>query len=183
MYSAAAGWLHQQVSRTSPLLVSLVQVARAACRCFCCALPAGALADIIDRRRFYSQSRDCCGRNLGRICCAGHRKFGLWPQNAFAVHVFYRLTRRFRGSQRGKPSFPALWLEEDLSSAIAAGGVGAAIIQPRCGPRARWHHHRILWNSRTVLARCIQQLWCNHCISMVAITSRSPHVPSQQKES
>ena len=50
MYSAAAGWLMTSLS-PSPLLVSLVQVATSL-PMFLFALPAGALADIIDKRRF-----------------------------------------------------------------------------------------------------------------------------------
>src|SRR6478735_11901883 len=50
MYSAAAGWLMTSLS-ASPLLVSLVQVA-SSLPMFLFALPAGALADIIDRRRY-----------------------------------------------------------------------------------------------------------------------------------
>ncbi len=50
MYNAAAGWLMTSLS-PSPLLVSLVQVANSL-PMFLFALPAGALADIIDKRRF-----------------------------------------------------------------------------------------------------------------------------------
>ena len=49
MYSAAAGWLMTDLS-TDPLMVSLVQVATSL-PMFLFALPAGALADIIDKRR------------------------------------------------------------------------------------------------------------------------------------
>jgi MFS family permease len=50
MYSAAAGWLMTSLS-PSPLLVSFVQVATSL-PMFLFALPAGALADIFDKRRF-----------------------------------------------------------------------------------------------------------------------------------
>ena len=49
MYSAAAGWLMTELS-VDPLMVSLVQVATSL-PMFLFALPAGALADIVDRRR------------------------------------------------------------------------------------------------------------------------------------
>jgi MFS family permease len=49
MYSAAASWLMTELS-ADPLMVSLVQVA-ASLPMFLFALPAGALADIVDRRR------------------------------------------------------------------------------------------------------------------------------------
>ena len=50
MYSAAAGWLMTSLD-PSPFAVSLVQVA-SSLPMFLLALPAGALADIFDRRRF-----------------------------------------------------------------------------------------------------------------------------------
>src|SRR6202023_819392 len=49
MYNAAAGWLMTSLS-ADPLTVSLVQVATTL-PMFLFALPAGALADIVDRRR------------------------------------------------------------------------------------------------------------------------------------
>lgn len=50
MYSAACGWLMTSLA-TSPLMVSLVQVA-ATLPVFLLAIPAGALIDIVDKRRF-----------------------------------------------------------------------------------------------------------------------------------
>src|ERR1700754_2975729 len=50
MYSAAAGWLMATLN-ADPLMVSLVQAA-SSLPMFLFALPAGALADIIDKRRF-----------------------------------------------------------------------------------------------------------------------------------
>jgi MFS family permease len=50
MYNAAAGWLMTSLN-ANPLMVALVQVATSL-RMFLFALPAGALADIIDKRRF-----------------------------------------------------------------------------------------------------------------------------------
>jgi MFS family permease len=50
MYSAASGWLMTSLN-PDPLIVSLVQVATTL-PMFLFALPAGALADIVDRRKF-----------------------------------------------------------------------------------------------------------------------------------
>lgn len=50
MHEVGAGWLMTSLS-SSPLIVSLVQVAGAA-PMFVLALPAGAMADIIDKRRY-----------------------------------------------------------------------------------------------------------------------------------
>src|SRR5215472_421164 len=49
MYSAASGWLMTSLN-PSPLMVSLVQVATSL-PLFLFALPAGALADMLDKRR------------------------------------------------------------------------------------------------------------------------------------
>src|SRR5262249_38902590 len=50
MYNAASGWLMTSLN-PDPLIVSMVQVATSL-PMFLFALPAGALADIIDRRKF-----------------------------------------------------------------------------------------------------------------------------------
>src|SRR5271169_3541839 len=50
MYSAASGWLMTSLD-ADPLIVSLVQVATTL-PMFLFAVPAGALADIVDRRKF-----------------------------------------------------------------------------------------------------------------------------------
>src|SRR5215472_18402839 len=50
MYTAASGWLMTGLN-PDPLIVALVQVA-AGLPIFLIAIPAGALADIVDRRRF-----------------------------------------------------------------------------------------------------------------------------------
>jgi MFS family permease len=63
MYGAAAAWLMTSLSRDT-LLVSLVQVA-ASLPLFVFAIPAGALADVFDRRRFLL----CC-QAAGTVLCA-----------------------------------------------------------------------------------------------------------------
>lgn len=57
MFEVAAGWTMATVPGTSPLLVALLQTA-ATTPVFLLALPSGALADIVDRRRYliFSQS-------------------------------------------------------------------------------------------------------------------------------
>ena len=54
MYSSASAWLMTTLT-SDPLMVSLVQMA-ASLPMFLFALPAGALADIIDKRRFLISS-------------------------------------------------------------------------------------------------------------------------------
>ena len=53
MYNAASGWLMTSLD-ADPLTVSLVQVA-SSLPMFLFALPAGALADIVDKRRYLHQ--------------------------------------------------------------------------------------------------------------------------------
>ena len=53
MYSAASGWLMTSLD-PDPLIVSLVQVATTL-PIFLLALPAGALADVVDRRCFRAE--------------------------------------------------------------------------------------------------------------------------------
>ena len=50
MYNAGSGWLMTSLN-ANPLIISLVQVA-SSLPMFLFAMPAGALADIVDRRRF-----------------------------------------------------------------------------------------------------------------------------------
>jgi MFS family permease len=59
MYTAASGWLMTDLTSSS-LLVSLVQAA-ASLAIFLFALPAGALADIVNRRKYLI----ACERDLG----------------------------------------------------------------------------------------------------------------------
>ena len=57
MYSAACGWLMTSLA-AAPLMVSLVQVA-ATLPVFLFAIPAGALVDIVDKRRFLIMGETC----------------------------------------------------------------------------------------------------------------------------
>ncbi len=62
MYSAASGWLMTSLN-ADPLIVSMVQVATTL-PMFLFAVPAGALADIVDRRKFLVVGGDNDYRSL-----------------------------------------------------------------------------------------------------------------------
>lgn len=67
MYNTASGWMMTDLA-PDPLIVSLVQVATSL-PMFLLALPAGALADVIDRRRLLilvTRDRDAVDREEGR---------------------------------------------------------------------------------------------------------------------
>ena len=58
MYNAASGWLMTSLN-PEPLAVSMVQVATTL-PMFLFAIPAGALADIVDKRRTWQLPETCC---------------------------------------------------------------------------------------------------------------------------
>ncbi len=120
MYTAASGWLMTGLN-PDPLIVSLVQVA-ASLPIFLVAIPAGALADIVDRRRFL-----IAGEAANTVIAA-----------AFAVLVTYDLVTplvllafTFLIGAFGALTAPAwqavtpsLVPKQDLQAAIAANSVG-----------------------------------------------------------
>jgi MFS family permease len=123
MYSSAAGWLMTSLT-TDPLMISLVQVA-ASLPMFLLALPAGTLADIINKKRFL----------LGaEIYIAG-------ASIAFAVMVWLGLISPWSlllftflieaGSAATAPPWqsivPHLVPSEDLAPAVAMNSVGVNI--------------------------------------------------------
>jgi MFS family permease len=123
MYSAAAAWLMTSLD-ANPVMVSLVQVATAL-PMFLFALPAGALADIIDKRRFLIVV-----------------EFGIMVVSAlFATMVTFDLVTPVTlllfmfvigaGSALTAPAWqsivPALVPKPDLPAAVAANSVGINI--------------------------------------------------------
>ena len=121
---AAAGWLMTELS-TDPLMVSLVQVA-ASLPMFLFALPAGALADIIDKRRLPHRRRGRDRRGLGavrraRLARACHARY------VIGLHV-PRRGRRARWSRPpGSRSCRSSCREQELLAAVAINSVGVNI--------------------------------------------------------
>ncbi len=120
LQSTSAGWLMTSLS-TSPLTVSMVQAATIL-PLFLLALPAGALADIIDRRLFL------IGTQVWTMAAAGllaaltlSGAAGIWGLLAltFAIGVGFAMTSPAWGA-----IVPELVPREDLVQAIALNGIG-----------------------------------------------------------
>ncbi len=70
MSAAASGWLMTSLD-SSPFIVSMVQVATSL-PMFLLAIPAGALSDIVDRRKFLLVGELSIMAGIGRVRRAGH---------------------------------------------------------------------------------------------------------------
>ena len=130
IYTAASGWLMTGLN-PDPLIVSLVQVA-ASLPIFLVAIPAGALADIVDRRRFLIGG-EIANTALAAIF-AGLFALGLvgpWMLLIFTflIGAFGALT-----APAWQAVTPQLVPKRDLSAAIAAC-CGATIVGARSGWR------------------------------------------------
>ena len=123
MYSAASGWLMTDLD-PSPLIVSLVQAATTA-PLFLFALPAGALADIFDKRRFL-----IVFETLATIVAAIYAALvTLKLATPFNLLLFTFLinTAAALTSPAWQTVVPLLVPREDLPAAIAANSVGVNI--------------------------------------------------------
>jgi len=118
--NTAAGWLMTSLA-PSPLMVSLVQAA-SMLPVFLLALPSGALADILDRRRYliFAQSWMCL---MGLLLCfvTGAGLIGPWGLLAFTFAIG-------AGSAMNFPAWaattPELVPRADLTQAIVLNGIG-----------------------------------------------------------
>ena len=123
MYSSAASWLMTELD-TDPLMVSLVQVA-SSLPMFLFALPAGALADIADRRRYLLVAETVITA-LAAIFAA---LVWLDVVTPFILLLFAFLIGA--GAAAVAPAWqaivPQLVPPEDLTPAIAANSVGVNI--------------------------------------------------------
>jgi MFS family permease len=120
MYSAASGWLMTSLN-PDPLIVSLVQVATTL-PLFLVAIPAGALADILDIRKFLIVSESAY--TLMSAIFAAIVWWGLaTPANlllfTFLIGVAGALT-----APAWQAVVPQLVPKQDLNQAVAANGVG-----------------------------------------------------------
>ena len=120
MYTAASGWLMTGLD-PDPLIVSLVQVA-ASLPIFLTAIPAGALADIVDRRRFL-----IAGEAANTVIAAVFAVLvtmnlvtpAILLVFTFLIGVFGAVT-----APAWQAVTPQLVPREDLQTAIAANSVG-----------------------------------------------------------
>jgi MFS family permease len=123
MYSAASGWLMTSLD-ASPLIVSLVQVATTL-PLFLFAVPAGALADIVDRRKFLIISE-----TIITIISAIYAAI-VWLGAATPVNLLLFTFLIGIGSALTSPAWqsivPLLVPRPDLNPAVAANSVGVNV--------------------------------------------------------
>ncbi|HZZ92407.1 MAG TPA: MFS transporter [Usitatibacter sp.] len=123
MYNAASAWLMTNLS-PDPLMVSLVQVA-SSLPIFLFALPAGALADIVDRRRFLLVAEiSITAVSLAFAALVAIDAITPWSLLVFAVLI------GIGGAVTAPPYqsiVPLLVPREDLAPAVAANSVGINI--------------------------------------------------------
>lgn len=120
MSSAAASWLMTSLN-PHPLMVSLVQVA-ASLPMFLFALPAGALADIVDKRRFLlSLEITLTG---GAAVFAALLSADMVGPAALLAFVFFVTTCFALEAPAWQSVVPQLVPREDLPNAIAANSLG-----------------------------------------------------------
>ncbi len=123
MYAAAAAWLMTTLD-PDPFMVALVQAA-ATLPLFLFALPAGALADIVDPRRLLIAAE--CFITLGATCLA----LMVWSDNVTPVTLLLLTFAVEIGFAATSPAFqsivPLLVPREELPAAVAMNSVGVNI--------------------------------------------------------
>jgi MFS family permease len=123
MYNAAAGWLMTSLD-PNPLMVSLVQVATSL-PMFLFALPAGAIADIVDRRRFILVLEVCI--TLAAAVFAALVWAKLTTPATLLVFMFLIGTVGALEAPAWQAVVPQAVPKKDLESAVAANSVGINI--------------------------------------------------------
>lgn len=118
--NTAAGWLMTSLD-PSPMMVSLVQAA-SMLPVFLLALPAGALADIMDRRVFLIAAQLWMAAMAGLLCVlSGFDALGPWGLVALTFALGAGLAMTFPA---WAATTPELVPRADLISAIALNGIG-----------------------------------------------------------
>src|SRR5690349_5480934 len=132
MYTAASGWLMTGLN-PDPLIVALVQVA-AGLPIFLTAIPAGALADIVDRRRFLIAGE--AANTAIAALFAGLVALGLVTPVVLLVFTFVIGAFGALTAPAWQAVTPQLVPKRDLLPAIAANSVGfniSRVIGPALG--------------------------------------------------
>jgi MFS family permease len=123
MYSAASGWLMTSLN-PDPLIVSMVQVATSL-PMFLFALPAGALADIVDRRKFLLVAQ------IVITAVAAVFAAVVWLDRATAANLLLFTFLLGVGGALIAPAWqaivPQLVPKWDLHPAVTANGVGVNV--------------------------------------------------------
>jgi MFS family permease len=123
MYNAASGWL-MTILNTHPVMVSLVQVATSL-PMFLFALPAGALADIIDKRRFIIALEI----SIAAVCAVFALLISINLATPGLLLLFMFLIGAFSALEAPtwQSVVPMLVPKHDLATAVAANSVGVNI--------------------------------------------------------
>ena len=158
MYNAASGWLMTSLD-AHPLMVSLIQVA-ASLPMFLFALPAGALADIVDRRRYL------VGVEIGTTATATVLAALVWSGFVTPVSLLLLVFLAGTGSALGSPAWqsvvPQLVPMEDLPAAVAADSVGINISRA-IGPA--------LGGALIALVGIASPFWVNAIANLATVTA------------
>jgi MFS family permease len=120
MYTAASGWLMTSLN-PDPLIVSLVQVA-ASLPIFLIAIPAGALADIVERRRFLIIGE--IANTAIAVLFAVLFALGLVTATVLLVFTFVIAAFGALTAPAWQAVTPQLVPPRDLQTAIAANSIG-----------------------------------------------------------
>lgn len=123
MYNAASGWLMTSLD-PAPLTVSLVQVATSL-PLFLFALPAGALADIVDKRRFLVVVE--IATTVIATLCAVSVAFGLMTPGRLLMFTFLLGVGAALMAPAWQSIVPQLVPRQELPGAVANNGVGVNI--------------------------------------------------------
>jgi MFS family permease len=123
MYNAAAGWLMTSLN-PDPLMVSLVQVATTL-PMFLFALPAGALADIVDKRKFLIATEMTIAAIVLTFAALVWR--GLVDPGTLLLFTFLASVAIAFTAPAWPSIVPELVPKEDLAAAVAANSVGINI--------------------------------------------------------
>jgi MFS family permease len=123
MYSAASGWLMTSLN-PDPFIVSMVQVATTL-PIFLLALPAGALADIVDRRKFLIVAEVIV--TLLSAVYAAVVSFGLATPSNLLLFTFLIGAAGALTGPAWQAVVPQLVPKEDLHPAIAANSAGVNV--------------------------------------------------------
>src|SRR6266446_10319788 len=123
MYSAASGWLMTSLN-PDPLIVSLVQVATTL-PMFLVAIPAGALADILDIRKFLIVGETAY--TIVSAIFAAIVWFGLATPANLLLTTFLTGVAGALVSPAWQAVVPLLVPKQDLNPAVAANGVGVNV--------------------------------------------------------
>ncbi len=156
MYNAACGWFMTTLS-TDPLLVSLVQVANSL-PMFLFAIPAGALTDIVDRRRLLivAESTTTILSAIFAVCVM----LGLMTPAVLLLFMFVIAAGTALGTPGWQAIVPELVPRKDLMPAVAANGVGFNISRA-IGPA--------LGGALTVLGGVVLPFWINAISNLATV--------------